>query len=95
MKVIRRTPLRVIKLTANRQPKFVHRFDQPEAVEMSVGQKVAFREMLIERVLKPVLKGKIDIHELITPPGGWAQLEARHPSFSSLSVGEQLKIVFN
>lgn len=95
MKVIRQTPLRMITPKPHRQRKLALRLEQPEDPELTHSQKIAIINLTIERSIKPILQGKVDIRDVLTPPGGWARLEARYPNLRSLPVAKQLELALH
>jgi hypothetical protein len=58
--------------------------EQREDPELTSSQKLAFFEMLNERLFLPVLKGEVPIREVLTPAGGWERLELAQPIYQTI-----------
>jgi hypothetical protein len=68
--------------------------EQREDPELTSSQKLAIGQALIDGIYLPVLNGTALLREVITPAGGWEQMEARFPGLNDLPVEKQLAFAF-
>ena len=86
------TKQQIQRYTIALKQKPVRRPEQRKDPELTPSQKLAFFQMLNERLFLPVLNGTIPIREVITPAGGWERLEATCPNLTDQPVARQMQL---
>jgi hypothetical protein len=80
-------------MAISRRP--VRQHEQAEDPELSMDQKLAMAQSLVEMLYLPILRGEANIRDCITPPGGWERLDAIYGDVLEMPIERQLALAIH